>query len=123
MNKPQKLIVGFFVLCVLVIALLWGFLLYQQSNTLTNTLYYSLTCPHCKIVEAFITDNNITLKFEQKEVSTNPLNAAELINAGKICKLDPQYQGSIPLLVYNQTCYLGDVDIINFLNKTQATLA
>jgi phage FluMu protein Com len=123
MNKAQKIVVGFFIVSILVLAGLY--LVYLKSNNSKlpseDTLYYSFTCPHCKIVEQFISEKNITSKIEiiQKEVSQNQKNSKELVAIGKYCKLQEDYIGAIPLFFSDKECYLGDGDIINFLkNKT-----
>lgn len=124
MNKAQKIVIGFFIITLLVITGL--FIVYnskQNENLLPseNTLYFSFTCPHCKIIEQFILDNNITSKINitQKEVSLNQENAKELISVGKFCKLPKRYIGAIPLFYADKRCYIGDVDITNILkNKT-----
>ena len=134
MNKAQKTVMGFFIIVIGVIAILFLIsiktnkpLPNEINNTNTtlllseNVLYYSLTCPHCKIVEQFIEENNITLKinFTQKEVSTNMESAKELIAVGNYCKLQAGYVGAVPLFYSNKQCYLGDKEIIDFLkNKT-----
>ena len=128
MEKAQKVIAGFFVVVILIIAGLGGYYAYKNSKTITisggDILYYSLTCPHCKIVEAYIQDNNISskIKFENIEVSQNSTAANELIKTGRYCKLDSPEIGAIPLLIYNNSCYLGDTPIIDFLNKTAALI-
>jgi hypothetical protein len=123
MEKVHRVIVSFFVICFIVIAGLYAISLQDKRDSPPvsgNVFYYGITCPHCKIVEAFISENNITNKliFESKEVYENTNNANELISLGKYCKLQMNYVGAVPLLFFNNTCYLGDVDIINFLNKT-----
>lgn len=123
MNKAQKVVVGFFIISILVIAGLYIYYNQLIKNTVTvkdNALFYSLTCPHCKIVEQFMEENNITQKISiiQLEVSQNSANAQQLMSIGKTCKLDPSYIGAIPLLYSNGSCYLGDTPIIDYLNKT-----
>ena len=119
-NKAQKIVVGFFVISALVIVGLY-FLSLSSDNNLPEgiTLYYSFTCPHCKIVEDFMKNNSIESKINitQKEVSLNQANAKELIAAGKVCKIQSDYIGAVPLLYNEGICYLGDVDIINFLKN------
>ncbi len=125
MNKAQRIVIGFFIISILVIAGLYIYYNHLLKNKDTievqdNTLFYSLTCPHCRIVEQFMEENNITQKINitQLEVSQNPANADLLINTGKLCKIDSSYIGAIPLLYSNGSCYLGDTPIIEYLNKT-----
>jgi hypothetical protein len=124
MNKAQKIVVGFFIASLLVIAGLYFVYNSKQNGTefpSGDTLYFSFTCPHCKIVEEFIATNNVTSKinFTQKEVSLNQGNARELVSVGKYCKLQKDYIGSIPLYYSDKNCYVGDKEIIEILkNKT-----
>jgi len=61
-------------------------------------LFYSNTCPHCKVVEEYITKNNITSKIdlEQKEVSSD-VNVQLLLAIIKKCEL-PQDSIGVPFL-------------------------
>ena len=104
MNKAQKVVVGFFIVSVLIIAGLYITYVLKQKEVglpLENTLYYSFTCPHCKVVEQFIAENNITYKinFTEKEVSLNSGNAEELVLVGKYCKQGiPFYETPVKFL-------------------------
>ena len=126
MNKAQKVVVGFFFIALAVIATLFfisnnitGNVVNLPADDSAIILYYSFTCPHCKIVEDFIKENDIESKLNitQKEVSMNEENAKELIAIGNYYKLQAGYIGAVPLLYANQKYYLGDVDIINFLKE------
>lgn len=120
MNKAQKIVVGFFVISLLIILSLY-FVYINKPITPPQAgeiiFYYGITCPHCKLVEQWMADNNFTQKINitQKEVYENPANAKELIAAGNICKIDKQYLGAVPLVYSDGKCYLGDVDSISFL--------
>ena len=127
MEKAKKVVIGFFIIAILVIAGLY--LIYNakaDGKTITpgydnqTLLFYSLTCPHCKIVEAFINENNITKKVNitQLEVSQDSANAKKLIETGNSCKIEQTLIGAVPLLYSEGKCYLGDTPIIEFLNKT-----
>lgn len=123
MNKAKKVVLIFLIVSVLLVAGLYGYYSFHSKNSLNienNTLFYSLTCPHCKNVEQFMEDNNISQKINitQLEVSQNSINAQKLIAVGKLCKIDSNYLGAIPLLYSNGSCYLGDTPIIGYLNKT-----
>ena len=123
MNKAQKVLLSFFIISIIVIAGLYAYYIHLKSDNTNisedNALYYSLTCQHCKIVEEFISENNITekIKFESKEISKNQINANEMINAAVKCNMNTQSLG-VPFLYYDGKCYMGDKDIIDFLNKT-----
>ena len=47
-------------------------------------LYYSETCPYCRKVLSFLSENNIN--FERKDVS-DPENYEELIKYGKVAQV------------------------------------
>jgi glutaredoxin len=123
LNKPQQIVLGFFVIAIAVIAVL-ALIAFSQNNpepvlNVSNTeiiFYYGITCPHCKIVEEWMANNSFANKvaLTQKEVSLNTTNAQELIAVGKFCKIEKKYIGAVPLAYVNGTCYLGNVDIINF---------
>lgn len=84
----------------------------QNENTI---LYYGNGCPHCAIVDKYISDNGVAAKisFSQKEVYGNKNNRDELISKAQGCGLDTAAIG-IPLLWDNGKCYVGDEEIINY---------
>jgi hypothetical protein len=119
------------VIYILIAAIVIGAGVYLLKKLGTNTqtdvinqsqliFYYSLTCPHCANVESYFKDNNVTTKilFQQKEVSKNRDNAAELQAKATACGL-PADQLGVPFL-WNGTstkCLIGDEDIINFFKQ------
>ena len=115
MKKVHSVILIFFIIVAVVLIAL-----YYLSNEKNSSaiLYFGNTCPHCKIVEDFIKENNITSKFavESKEVYDNLENALELENVAKSCNISKDAIG-VPLLYYNEKCYVGDNDIITLLEK------
>jgi len=127
MNKAQKIVMGFFTIALIVIAVLAVF--YFRANPTGSTiidleanssvLYYGETCPHCKIVEEFMKNNSIENQMEiiQKEAFSNKTNAEELLKVGEICKLPKEYIGAVPLLYADGKCYIGDKDIISFFQE------
>lgn len=124
LTKPQKVVLSFFAAVILIIAILAiiAFSPKNQNPTLNISsseliFYYGITCPHCKIVEEWMTINNVTQKLNitQKEVYLNSTNAQELIAVGKSCNLQKSYIGAVPLLYTNKTCHIGDTPIIEFL--------
>ena len=82
------------------------------------TLFYGDGCPHCKIVEDYIKQYQITgkISFVQKEVYSNQANATELGAKAKICGL-PANSIGVPLLFDGEKCFIGDQDIINFFKQ------
>jgi glutaredoxin-related protein len=62
------------------------------------TLFFSNTCPHCRVVEEYITKNNTKTKidFDEKEVS-NQDNVKQLLAAVQKCELSQENVG-VPFL-------------------------
>ena len=127
MNKAQKIVLWFFAISVLVLALLFIISLNPAVNEdelpKGVIFYYGETCPHCKIVEEFMTGNNVSSKMNitMKESFGNLVNADELIKVGKYCKLAGKNLGAVPLIYSEGKCYLGDVESIDFL-KTKLNI-
>ncbi len=99
----------------------------KQTNETTATenqsasqiiLFYGDGCPHCKIVEEYINENNVQNKisFAQKEVYYNQSNTKELEAKAKICGLPTDSIG-VPFLWDGEKCLIGDQDIINFFKQ------
>jgi glutaredoxin len=82
------------------------------------TLYYGITCPHCKIVEEFLGQNDPEnrLGVVQKEVYQNATNAQELTERAKGCGITSGI--GVPFLVADGKCIIGDQPIIALLNAT-----
>lgn len=121
MNKAQKIVAVFFIIVAVIIAIL--FFISNQQNKNTNlpegiVLYYGDTCPHCKIVDEFIINNNVSSKINitNKEVFNNPLNQAEFLRVIKQCNIKSS-QAGVPLLYSEGTCYSGDVEVIDFIKE------
>ena len=88
-------------------------------------LYYGDGCPHCKVVEDYIAQNNLQTKLDisEKEVWHNQTNLNELTNKARACGLDLNKLG-IPMLWDRKTdkCYGGQTDkgegeVIDFLSQ------
>lgn len=81
-------------------------------------LFYGDGCPHCAIVEKFITDNGIDKKIsiQEKEVYYHQENANQLSQAARGCGLDTGAIG-VPFLWDGKICVVGDEPIIDFLKK------
>ena len=90
-----------------------------KINNEEIVLYYGETCPHCKIVEAYIANNNFTLKSKivNKEVFNDKANANELEERARTCSI-PNNEIGVPLLWYKNRCYVGDQSIINLFKTT-----
>ena len=83
-------------------------------------LFYGSTCPHCKKVDEFISQYNITkyLKFQQLEVFENEDNANLMTEKQSQCKdLADSDKGGVPFLYSSQKCIVGDQPVIDFLKQ------
>lgn len=83
-------------------------------------LYVGETCPHCKIAEKYIADNNLEEKIPliEKEVYNNNANSQELTQKAKFCNIQDDKIGVPFLWFYSKAdgvnCLIGDQEIINF---------
>ena len=86
-------------------------------------LFFGADCPHCKIVEEFITTNNIAqkVKFANLEVpffnKTSPqlvANAGLAVKLAEGCNIDVSKGLSIPFLFDGKNCLIGDEDVVKF---------
>ena len=130
MDKAHKIITVFFVVAIIIIAVLFVAYVNVSNNRILKNeteynpgnetiFFYGATCPHCKIVEDFMNQNNVTLKINiaMKESFENETNGKELISMGNYCKLPKESIGAVPLLYIDGKCYLGDVNDINYLKN------
>lgn len=90
-----------------------------DPNTKGIIFFYGQGCPHCKNVEDFISANNIDGKvsFVQSEVWHNKSNAQLLASKAQICGIKADTVGIPFLFDGKDKCYVGDVDVINFLKN------
>ncbi|MEI8143511.1 MAG: hypothetical protein WCG48_02785 [Candidatus Berkelbacteria bacterium] len=121
MNKALTFILVAVGVIILSIVLIFS-LKNDGKTTGTNTervFYYGSTCPHCKLVEEFIKNNNVKAKYDftEKEVYGSKTNADELIKRGTACGLDKDSIGAVPMFWDNGTCILGDQPIIDLFKK------
>ena len=117
---------------ILVVVVIWGLSrwLGSSNNTSTNNnaataatpiLYWGQGCPHCVIVEEFITQNKVEdkFKFVRKEVFNNQENAKEMLTHQAFC--DTQGGGmGVPLMWDEKNdpkCMIGDVEVVNYFKK------
>ena len=91
----------------------------QPAQTIQPSmiLFYSDSCPHCKNVEAYISENNIKdkLKFDEKEVSKSQANVTLLESKARQCGLDTNQGLGVPFFFDGQNCLMGDQPIIDYL--------
>jgi len=80
--------------------------------------FYGQGCPHCKDVDDFIKANNIDqkVKFTKLEVWYNKSNAELLGQVAQKCNITSGSVG-VPFLYDGLKCYVGEVDVINFLKN------
>lgn len=113
---------------VLAGAIFWAFQSGVFSGPVTATqlpsgivLFYGEECPHCKDVEEFIANNKIEdkVKISRMEVWHNKNNQAALTGVVQKCGITGSSIGVPFLYDGNGKCYVGEIDVPNFL-KTQA---
>jgi glutaredoxin len=87
-------------------------------------IYVGEGCPHCIIVESKVKnamiDKKLPISF--KEVFNDQDNAAELLGVAKSCGL-PTAQLGVPVLWDGVSCYQGDQDILDYLDKRMKAYA
>jgi len=95
----------------------------SPAPTSDYILFYGSTCPHCKIVEEYITTNQIDQKLhiDQVEVYDNKSNASLFsTTVQKICPDQLTTEGlPVPFLVdqKNNKCVVGDTPITDYLSE------
>jgi len=128
----DKIIVIIIVVIVLTGGIFWawqsGIFSKVSSVAVTPTplpagivLFYGQGCPHCKDVEDFIVKNKIDdkVKITRLEVWYNKANQKLLGQIAQKCGITSDSVGVPFLYDGNGKCYIGEVDVPNFL-KTAA---
>jgi glutaredoxin len=130
----DKVIVYTIIIVILAGVMFWGFQsgffasIFSGGSTVEATplpagivLFYGQGCPHCADVEKFISQNNIDqkVKITRLEVWYNKSNAALLSQVAQKCGIAGDSVGVPFLYAGNGKCYVGEVDVPNFL-KIQA---
>jgi glutaredoxin len=110
MKKAYAFMIGFLLVSVLVISALAA--LAKEPIV----LFYGTTCPHCKNVDEWITQNNIESKLtiQHRDAWKDEHNAALLHEVASSCGLKDY---GVPLLYLDGQCYVGDVDVIEALKQ------
>lgn len=83
-------------------------------------LFYGIGCPHCKIVEDFLTENPTIqpkLGFDRLEVYKNRENALLMRQRAQTCNIPEQGMG-VPMYWNGTRCYQGDKDIIDLFRAS-----
>lgn len=86
------------------------------------TYYWGSGCPHCKIVEDFLSswDRKDMIKIDKKEVWNNAANTKELKARYESCKITNPSKMGVPLLFTpDGKCYSGDTEIINYFKNLE----
>lgn len=114
---------------IIVIAVAFGFYKITSNPpavsipTADFVLFYGNTCPHCKNVEKFISENEMDKKItvSQLEVYENESNKSTFSKlVGEICPDQINSNGlPVPFLVdlKNKSCTIGDSTIIQYLTE------
>jgi len=79
-------------------------------------LFYGSTCPHCKVVEDYLANNDVKNKvsFSEKEVYGSQANAKLMMDRQTACGIGKESIGAVPFLWTKDKCYLGQEEIIQF---------
>lgn len=97
----------------------WGLQGEAQPTDDPNAIvyYYGEGCPHCKVVNDFLVENNIAEKvsFEKKEVWDNKVNASEMGRRAKVCDIKPEGMG-VPFVYAAGKCFIGEPDVKKFFS-------
>ncbi|MBU4380723.1 hypothetical protein L6255_04350 [Candidatus Parcubacteria bacterium] len=109
---------------IVAIALFVGIFLLLQANRpkLPSSdkviLYFGNTCPHCRDVEEYITENKIKEKvdIEEKEVYQDKINSAELALVALSCNIASD-QIFVPFMYAEGKCLVGVEEIKQLLNS------
>jgi len=94
-----------------------------ETPTSDYILFYGSTCPHCKVVEEFISTDKIDqkLKISQLEVYENKSNASIFSAMVKeICPDQSSVEGlPVPFLIdqKDKKCTIGDTPIMEYLTE------
>lgn len=80
-----------------------------------NFYFKSSSCAHCKVVDSYITENNVQQKvfFVTREINTDASAVALLKSIGKKCLLSDTELG-VPLFWDGSNCYIGDQEVIEY---------
>lgn len=98
----------------------WGLQEEQQPTEDPSAIvyYYGEGCPHCKVINDFLVENNIAEKvsFEKKEVWNNKSNASEMSRRAKVCNIKPEGMG-VPFVYAAGQCFIGEPDVKKFFSE------
>jgi len=112
-KKYKPLLIVLLVIAFFVFIIFLG----RLTNKPEMILFFGDTCPHCKNVDEYISQNGIRekIKFQELEVYNNKDNAALLAQKAKQCSLDTSNGVGVPFFFDGKNCIQGDQPIIDFL--------
>lgn len=81
-------------------------------------LFYGKECPHCKDIDKFIEENQITEKvgFDSLEVWHNKANSEIMLKKAQACGLAKDQLG-VPFLYAKGKCFIGGPDVEEFFRQ------
>ena len=88
------------------------------SGTQNVTFFYEPTCPHCKIVDAFIAENGLGALFNiiKVDVTSNQASRTDMERVQADC-MPNATERRVPFVVQNRTCAMGEHDAIQFFKN------
>ena len=104
------------------LAQIWSSLSGPKVDITEIILFYGDGCPHCKLVEDFISQNKVEekIKFTRLRIPLNNEKDPELLSNTKVllerakaCGINTTDIG-VPFLWDGKTCLAGDPDVIKF---------
>jgi glutaredoxin len=77
--------------------------------------FYEPNCPHCKILESFLTGNGLNAMFNitRKDVTSDPANRAEMERIQQTCMKDVS-ERVVPFVAQDGKCAMGEEATIQF---------
>ncbi len=117
LRKVEKALIAYALISIALLGSL-SIIYFIKKPSNDYTLYYSETCPHCKIVEEYITNNSLQTKLQitEKEVSKNQPNLLEMKKRMESCG-DYNDTLSVPFMYHLNKCYTSQDEIINLLSQ------
>ncbi|MFA4999253.1 MAG: glutaredoxin domain-containing protein [Parcubacteria group bacterium] len=115
----KKWVIGFATAALVFLGLILGKSLLPKPPEVIGgngemVLYYTVTCPHCKNVEEFIDENEVS-GVTKKEISMSQVAADELYDRLVGCGEDVSQGLPVPVLWESGKCFVGEDEAINYL--------
>ena len=122
LTKNKKAVFGLIlVVCLVSLAIIYLNTGNSEEDGGKIIYFYGFNCPHCKNVEAYMEENNMTskLQIEEHEVMQDKKNLAKMVRYARGCGFTGNSLQT-PFVYSGGSCYMGEDDVMNFL-KTRAT--